>query len=373
MRFFKAPQAAAVLKHGILRRYLPVFVTKTGSNASEVVYLDAYAGPGLYDDGTPGSPALAVQTARAVAGSRSSTSLVGHLIERNKKSVTKLVDLLGDDFSWVVYQGEVEEWMPEILHGLAPATPLFAFIDPFGLPISFSTLLDILRRGGRRSGYGRVGGAATEVLLNFSIPGINRVGGQLTGRGTNPKWLRARDSMVAKMDAVLGGDWWQAIWRSDDPDRVELILEGYKDRILEGSDGWAIFDMEVSDRWKGPPSYHLLMLTQHPDGIWAFNEAISSASEEYRKFCHEHEGRLDLEPLAQRESEWVDEIAQNIEDILAEERSFSPVQNIDRVYGEAFGEAREKHLRKAIKRMYAEGKTSTNGVGNLKDVTIRRG
>lgn len=47
MDYFEKKQAAAVLKHGILRRYLHVFVSKTGSPAGEVVYVDGYAGPGL--------------------------------------------------------------------------------------------------------------------------------------------------------------------------------------------------------------------------------------------------------------------------------------------------------------------------------------
>ncbi len=207
--FFAAPQAAAVLKHGILRRYLPVFATKTGSRAGEVIYLDGYAGPGLYDDGTEGSPALALQTAVAVADFRGRGQLHGHLIEQDRESVDALDELL-DEFeaAWDVHHGRVEDHLPRILEGLDASTPLFTFLDPFGLPIPFSMVVDILRRGGRPASFGRTGGAATEVLLNFSIPGINRVGGQLTGKGTDARWLKARDTMVDRMDEVLGGAWW---------------------------------------------------------------------------------------------------------------------------------------------------------------------
>jgi hypothetical protein len=55
-QFFRKRQGAAVLKHGILRRYLLVFVMKAGRWAPErrVVYLDGYAGPGMYLDANLG-------------------------------------------------------------------------------------------------------------------------------------------------------------------------------------------------------------------------------------------------------------------------------------------------------------------------------
>jgi hypothetical protein len=49
-QFFKEQRPAAVLKHGILHRYLRVFASKTGSTAPghRVAYLDGYSGPGQY-------------------------------------------------------------------------------------------------------------------------------------------------------------------------------------------------------------------------------------------------------------------------------------------------------------------------------------
>ena len=56
--FFARKQAAAVLKHGILSRYPTIFASMAGSGEPEVVLYDAYAGPGKYEDGSPGSPLL---------------------------------------------------------------------------------------------------------------------------------------------------------------------------------------------------------------------------------------------------------------------------------------------------------------------------
>ena len=56
--FWDHPQGAAVFKHAVLRAYAPTFASKTGHFYGEghVGIVDGYAGPGAYDDGSPGSP-----------------------------------------------------------------------------------------------------------------------------------------------------------------------------------------------------------------------------------------------------------------------------------------------------------------------------
>ena len=93
-RFFERPQAAAKLKHEILGGYLRPFVQKVGSTApgKTVAYLDGYAGPGQYDDATPGSPAIAVGVADVVANV---DSVVGHLVESDPachEALRKLIE-----------------------------------------------------------------------------------------------------------------------------------------------------------------------------------------------------------------------------------------------------------------------------------------
>ncbi len=375
MSFFNEPQGAAILKHGILKRYLPLYATKVGSVAGEVLYLDCYAGPGLYGDGSDGSPALALATADALAGYRGKAFLHGHLIEKDRDSVEELRELLEDRgaASWEVHHGRAEAHVPRILATLDPSVPMFAFIDPFGLPIPFEMVAQIMRRSGVWIGGGVRIGAATEVLMNFSKSGINRVGGQLTGAGTDPRWLRARDTMVDRLDAALGGQWWHDIWRSGDHDRVDRIRKDYAERLRKAAGAhWAYFDIGVSDKWQGPATYQLLLFTQHEDGVWGFHECLSSAYEDYRAYCHHAEGMLDLEPLAERELKWVQHIEENVERLLATERPFKPVHYLEEVFGDAFGEAREKHLRKALKNLHSRGKLSMNLKGRrLGELTLK--
>ncbi|MBT2546054.1 three-Cys-motif partner protein TcmP [Streptomyces sp. ISL-44] len=54
-----------MLKHELLRRYLPPFGGMTGTQAQDgrVVYLDGYAGEGRYENGEPGSAEIALRVA----------------------------------------------------------------------------------------------------------------------------------------------------------------------------------------------------------------------------------------------------------------------------------------------------------------------
>lgn len=83
--FFVRKKAAAVLKHGILNRYVVPFASKVGQDAPDgrVVHLDGYAGPGRYEDGTMGSPALILEAAARVADFR---RLECYFVERGRKT-----------------------------------------------------------------------------------------------------------------------------------------------------------------------------------------------------------------------------------------------------------------------------------------------
>jgi len=54
------PHTAA--KHEILRRYLNAWFPILGSHHGRVVFLDGFAGPGIYSHGEPGSPIVALRT-----------------------------------------------------------------------------------------------------------------------------------------------------------------------------------------------------------------------------------------------------------------------------------------------------------------------
>lgn len=72
-----------------------------------------------------------------------------------------------------MHKGTVQEHLDEALK-VADGVPLFAFIDPCGLGLTFD---DIVKKI-----YGRPHvryGPGTEILVNFSADAVRRIGGRL--------------------------------------------------------------------------------------------------------------------------------------------------------------------------------------------------
>jgi three-Cys-motif partner protein len=365
--FFSEKRPAAVLKHGILSRYLPVFARKTGSRSylGRVAYIDGYAGPGLYGDGSAGSPALAAQTAKVLVDGNGEGRIDGYFVEQDPAACTVLKQYLADNgLNWPVFEGDVHDHLEMIAQGINPNIAFFAFLDPFGLGVKMDVLRDeLLARGGRMQWGLRTDGAATEVLLNFSYSGLRRTAGHLTSTSTNPRYAKARSTFVARLDATLGGDWWQEIWRSGDLDREEQIRVGYVKRITQLEGSWSVYSVPVSNGIDDKPLYSLLFMSQHLDGPWEFNQALSSAHEEHRTACFAASGEFDYEPLEDREAEWCDEIEARVRKLAELQKPFTIVANIRDVYGNALGLAREKHVRKVIRKLYKEGVIANDPTG----------
>ena len=55
------PHTAA--KHAILRRYLDAWIPIMSRYHGRVLYIDGFAGPGIYEHGEPGSPLIALDAA----------------------------------------------------------------------------------------------------------------------------------------------------------------------------------------------------------------------------------------------------------------------------------------------------------------------
>lgn len=53
-------------KHRILRGYLDAWLPIMSANNGRLVYIDGFAGPGVYADGEPGSPIIALKSYRAL-------------------------------------------------------------------------------------------------------------------------------------------------------------------------------------------------------------------------------------------------------------------------------------------------------------------
>jgi three-Cys-motif partner protein len=369
--FFSEPQGAAIFKHELLKRYIAIYVSKVGrfSPGGRVAYLDGFAGAGSYEDGSPGSPALALATAEALSSVR---DLRCYFVERDTGTYKKLADNVarapGADHARVVH-GDISEELDRILGEVSDA-PLFAFLDPFGLGLPFDQLVGRLMTRSTRKAGRRVG-PSTEVMVNFVHAGIYRTAGKLKLSSANPIQVAAAAATIAEVNTNLGGTWWQEIWRSRllVADRVTAIRDGYLQRVMhEAGSGWSYFQVPVSDTWRGKTIYDLVLLTQHEQGIWFFNESVSLARGVFRQ---EVEPGLALTPqLWGPEDEWHDVIVANLRDLVRQGTRFRVFDRLTDVYGETLGAARQTHLRKALQRVYDEDLITLRPKGDLMNFAV---
>jgi len=359
--FFVAKKAAAVLKHGILSRYVLPFATKTGSRSKDgrVVVLDGYAGEGRYEDNSPGSPIFMTDTARQLAAPR---KLQLFFVEQKKSRHTKLTALLNaeaPDIGWTALHGSVAQHLDAILTA-ADGVPFFAFLDPCGLGLTFD---DLVQKIYGRPKVGFVPG--TEVLVNFSAEAVRRIGGRLKNEAEDAP---GRKATLDRMDGVCGGDWWREVYLGAASPAVasEAIAAGYFKRLTEatGAGGWVV---EVKNAEHHQAKYSLVFLSRHRDGLMLFGEAVSGAQEEWRKAAT-LPGTLFSNPESHKIAEddlkakWLAEMKANTTSLLQTHPQFLIRDNYKAIMGSAIGKARMTHLRTAIKELYKENVTSFNGV-----------
>lgn len=371
--FFNSKKAAAVLKHEILKGYVPPFVMKTGkfSRDNRVVIMDGFAGAGRYEDGGAGSPAIFAEAARKTP----SRKLECYFVEKDKgnyQALRQMLEAEGDAITWEAWQGTAGAHIDEVLTR-ADGLPLFMFLDPYGIGPDFAQAQDIFQQ---RPG-GRPGDPATEMLFRVDAGALRRILGVYRSSSTHP----GRDGQIRAVDTLAGGTWWRD---EDDGIRTgEAFLEWFFDRYV-GNLGQAIgcgaWFNDVKQKPEHQPAYYLVFLTRHMDGVEVFGEALSCALGKWRRAVFDEavaveaaNGQLALidpneqfnEDERRLEEGWHDAIEGNLRDLLRRRDHFVVRDEISEVFGDTIGRARTKHLRVALKRLAKDGTTSSDGVGDL--------
>jgi three-Cys-motif partner protein len=375
--FFQRRQAAAVLKHGILKRYPTVFATMTGrrSTGGRVLYLDGHAGPGRYEDGSPGSPLLAVQTAARVSEWRRDVECV--FIEHDECHFANLKACLTQeappDLTWHAWHGDVTDLIDDVLH-VADGAPLLAFFDPFGVALPYDTLVGKL--------LARPAVLPTEVLLNLNLEMVWRIGGLLTGAETRSVHT------IERLDRFFGDTWWQDVFaaarRGGEPGSAaraaQEVAAEYCGRV-QAATGYGTFSVPVRRRPTHHPLFLLVLFFRHPVAPWKFNEAVSMANREWRHECREADlaeqmarrvpgqgslfdedepgleawEKIERANEAEIEKQWVADIRANLVGMTTQHGSVRLQGHVADVYGETLGQAREKHVKAAWDEAAAAG------------------
>ena len=396
--FFARKQAAAVLKHGILSRYPTIFASMAGRGEAEVVLYDAYAGPGKYEDGSPGSPLLLVETAIRTASFRKVRLCFSEEdIDNHTKLQRTLSEAVGSDVEWEAMCGPVEQWAGAFVREAGEA-PMFTFLDPFGVGLGYDVLT--------KTFLGRPAQLKTEVLMNINVESVQRIGGRLQEIDSGSSNRAGVEATLERVDRFLGDTWWRDEFRrvrdtSSAAAAARQVVDEFCRRI-GAETGFSAFQLPIRRRPNHSPHFILTLFYRHPLAPWKFNDSASTANEDWRRACMEEdlEKRLDAIPLTpslfsddaeaeellrrarlseweseerQRAVAWVDSISLNIEQLLGERGFVNLGESILDVYGATLGLARELHVRKAWDQLSERGVASPRdkGLSTLAHGTVR--
>ncbi|MFF9690512.1 three-Cys-motif partner protein TcmP [Streptomyces sp. NPDC014623] len=368
----------SVFKHDLLRRYLPQFggMTGTQSHDKRVVYLDGYAGEGRYENGEPASGEIALRVASHLR-SKAGLTLECFFSEAQPKSYDRLHEVVQQYRARGVrahaHRGEVDGVLDQVVER-AVREPLFLFLDPCGLVLPQDRLVDVLARKRPQKR------PATELLMNFSMMAVWRLGGHVRSPKGNEKSLQ-------RFDDVCGGTWWRDYFadavspRSGDSaaeDAIEAVAGEYA-RRLEQRTGMLVQSVPVSHSPRKRAVYRLVFATRSPYGLWVFGDAVARARTEWWKELEEREedALFSMAPNPKEvEAKALPEIAANLERLLA--RTRRPVKVVDHtleIFGSFYGQVTEPVVRQAVRLLHQQGKTPSNGVGEkrTRDITVHPG
>lgn len=258
----------------ILRRYLNEFTTTTKNKAVECLYFDLFAGEAENVDRITGEPldgsariALSIDDPPFTRLRLFETARAQELEERLKS------DFPGRDLR--VYPGDCNETIYKALDDLSDLrwAPAFAFIDPNGPDIRWSTLeaLATFKQGRRYK---------VELWMLFPEPMFVRL------LRVDGEEVRAQD--FERITAMFGTDVWSEIYQARvreelDPPKARMEYVNLMRWRLETELGYRrTHPFEVHNE-QGRPIYHLIFATDHEAGDKIMSHLYSRALTEFPK------------------------------------------------------------------------------------------
>lgn len=246
-------------KHIILRRYLQAWLPILGLSRPRLVLVDAFAGPGRYLGGEPGSPLIMLDAfLNHSLRSRIKAELVYVFIEERKDRIehlrSEIAQLdLPDQVKVHPVHGHYGAEFKGLLDDLASKgqalAPTFVFVDPFGYTGAGMELTGQFMQFQH-----------CEVLIYLPLPFITRFVG--------------RAGQEDALTSLYGSDAWKEAIAVTGAERQRLLHDLFRDQLLaHGSRFVRSFEI----RSAAGTGYHLFFGTGHELGLQKMKEAMWAA------------------------------------------------------------------------------------------------
>lgn len=272
--FFKGKRPWSKIKDRVLGQYMPPYLAKVATLGRQIILIDAFAGPGKFEDGAAGSPLIICQAAEQYARNQYLAIFVNREKEHHDQLINVLKTFIDQGKAFPIH-GTAENLFAKVRDILRDQT-VFLYLDPFGLKgCEFSAIEPFLRRDRAYS---------TEIVINLSITTMYRLAARKAvaeGRGESPRI----QSFHRRLSQVLGGDYWQDIlWNdSKEPeDKADEVMAVYRQKIL-GPD-LLTGSCPVREKEGSGIKYYITFCSRHRDAMLLMNDAMCGA---YHQRMHE--------------------------------------------------------------------------------------
>lgn len=254
-------------KHQILTSYLSAWFPIISKYRGRVLYIDGFAGRGRYDDGSEGSPQLALRTLieHPILAQRPNTEFLFMYIEKDKNNAAALEaelqqiedsGAIPQNVKWGVVNGSFDDEMQQMCERLREQgknrAPTFAFIDPFGYTRFPMDLLVELAQS-----------PATELFINFMVGFVQRF---IEREGQEDAIAKLYGKEIAQvLKGVVGEE-----------KRIEQLVEVYMHTLREQT-GLQYLQRFFMLNKTGNVSYAMIHATGHPLGLKKMKGAMWDA------------------------------------------------------------------------------------------------
>ena len=258
-------------KHKMLQQYLNAWFPIIASQGfNRILYLDGFAGPGVYSDGEPGSPLIALEAlvTHPHFSRFTGTEFVFIFIEEDplsyaslQKEITKfwttqkggkpsniITELHNNEFAEIAGQT-----VTSVHHLQNQIVPTFAFIDPFGWKGAPMTAIRDLLSSDK-----------CEILFSFMFDSVNRFASSNVTITTS------------QLTELFGTREFRNVEGLSVEERKNYLRDLYKSQLQEVGGFKYVRSFNLIDTDRGRPVNFLMFGTKHYKGLKVMKEAMWS-------------------------------------------------------------------------------------------------
>lgn len=284
-KFFEKKQIWSSVKDDLLTCYLRPYIQKILMTRKPVYYVDCFAGKGRFDDGTDGSPLIALKLINDCLNSTTAANPQISTCFIDLNYADELIRNLVGYPNVSIISGKYETNI-EALLARHKGQNIFLYIDPYGIKALDCSLFDRFADGNFNS---------IELLINMNSFGFLREACRAMKASQQkikefdaiieddlveyePSRMDASGQSIAALNDIAGGNYWEAITEDFITNRIscydaEQNFSKEYCRRLQTKYHY-VLNMPIRLKRGQQPKYRMIHATNHEDGCVLMYENI---------------------------------------------------------------------------------------------------